>query len=203
MKHCTYFLLFLMLIVLTLPLMAQEKNKKPPAPEPVLTPRPEMPPPAPPLPPDIEQPALNFVKELSKAKYEQIMKLKAVNEMVYKQELLHLYDEQKRLQELKEVDHERFAVMEQIMRLEAKSWELANKFKMADTANRESIKKELYGILAQLFDLKEADKAKEIQRIESDLKELKRTMDFRKNNKDKIIEKHLTELTGESPQMDW
>jgi hypothetical protein len=192
-----------MLMVLVMPVTAQEKNRKPTPPAPPVPPRPEMQPPMPPLPPDIEQPALDYIKNLSKAKYEQMIRLKAMNEAAYRQELLHLYADESRLQSLKEVDHERFAVLEQISHLEAKTWELAEKFKMADSSNKESIRKELYGILNQLFDIKEADKVKEIQRLESDLKELKHNMDFRSKNKDKIIEKHLNELTGEFPQMDW
>lgn len=66
-----------------------------------------------------------------------------------------------------------------------------------DEAAKDEVRAQLRGRIEQLFELREAERARQIERIEQDLARLKKSMESRRKNRDLIIEKRLGELTAD------
>ena len=65
------------------------------------------------------------------------------------------------------------------------------------------MKKELKKVLYQLFDLREKERAQEMERIQERLARLHKEMEERKKHKDQIVENRLNELTGKGYLYEW
>ena len=68
---------------------------------------------------------------------------------------------------------------------------------------KETMKKELVSTLNELFDLKEADKKREISRLENELKKLNDMIDSRNKNRERIIDKRFNEMMGQPEYLEW
>lgn len=66
-----------------------------------------------------------------------------------------------------------------------------------DEAAKDEVRARLRGGIEQLFELREAERARQIERIEQDLARLKKSMESRRKNRELIIEKRLGELTAD------
>lgn len=68
-----------------------------------------------------------------------------------------------------------------------------------DPAEKETIRNELRSRTAEMFDLREKQRREQIAAIERDLVQLKASTEKRQANRDAIIERRVSELTGEDP----
>lgn len=84
-----------------------------------------------------------------------------------------------------------------MLALEFESKELSLKFDKASDADKKGIKDALKANLSELFDLKSKGQELRVKRMEADLAKLKKNLEKRKVNKDKIVEQRLEQLTGE------
>jgi hypothetical protein len=84
-----------------------------------------------------------------------------------------------------------------MLALEFESKELSLKFDKAADADKKGIKENLKANLSELFDLKSKGQELRVKRMEADLAKLKKNLEKRKVNKDKIVEQRLEQLTGE------
>lgn len=66
-----------------------------------------------------------------------------------------------------------------------------------DEAAKDAVRAQLRGRIEQLFEQREAERARQIERIEQDLARLKKSMESRRKNRELIIEKRLGELTAD------
>lgn len=180
-----------------IPLFAQEHPQQPIPPQPPIREKERF------LPPEIEAEAMAYIKEMSAARAEMLNKMKFVHPNEYREQLFRIYEEKSKLEELRMFDLARYEQIVAQQKLEQKSWELAENYRSADPKKKEIIKKELLAVLNNLFDLKETDKKHEIARLEEELKKLHEMINYRNQNKDKIIEKHLKEMLGEMQSFDW
>jgi len=83
------------------------------------------------------------------------------------------------------------------MSLEFESKELALKYDKASDAEKKTIKDSLRGILAELFDLKTKGQELRVKRMEKEMGKLRKNLESRKANKDKIVGQRLEQMTGE------
>ena len=83
------------------------------------------------------------------------------------------------------------------MSLEFESKELALKYDKASDAEKKTIKDSLRGILAELFDLKTKGQELRVKRMEKEMAKLRKSLESRKANKDKIVGQRLEQMTGE------
>lgn len=83
------------------------------------------------------------------------------------------------------------------MSLEFESKELSLKYDKASDADKKTIKDSLRGILAELFDLKTKGQELRVKRMEKEMGKLRKNLESRKANKDKIVGQRLEQLTGE------
>lgn len=81
--------------------------------------------------------------------------------------------------------------------LEFESKELSLKYDKASDAEKKAIKETLRGKLAELFDLKARGQELRVKRMEGEMARLKKNLASRKDNKSKIVEQRLEQLTGE------
>lgn len=84
----------------------------------------------------------------------------------------------------------------EVMKLEAEAQRLAKSYrKAAGDDERAKIRGELQGKLETLFDLREQERARQIERIETDLGKLKKALEDRQAHRADIISRRLGELT--------
>lgn len=88
--------------------------------------------------------------------------------------------------------------------LEVETQVFAFKYRKAkDGATQRGIKSQLSRKLTQLFDLREKQRALEIESIQEELARLKESVEVRKKNKEMIINRRLMELTEGEDYLDW
>lgn len=81
--------------------------------------------------------------------------------------------------------------------LEYETKKLSRKYEKAADADKAAIKAELKAKLAELFDLRLKGQQFRVQRMEKELARLKKDIETRKANKDKIVQERLSQMTGE------
>ena len=156
-----------------------------------------------PRPPSDEQ-IFDFLEKFDPARLQKLVHLEDVDPEEFHKVLKETRREFGRLMELKKRDPERFEQMMHERRMEQETGQLAMHYRNTKNAEeKEKIKKEIRERLEKLFDLREAQKAAEIKRMEEELAKLKEKAKTRKDNRDKIIEQHQKELLGENDDMKW
>lgn len=76
---------------------------------------------------------------------------------------------------------------------------MAAKYQKAGDSERDKIKSELQRNLNELFDRREIERKKEVEK----LAELKKALGVRSNNKEEIIKRRMQELLGETKYLRW
>jgi spermidine/putrescine-binding protein len=87
--------------------------------------------------------------------------------------------------------------------LEIEAELLALRIKKSDSITQPKLRNELAGVLNELFDIKETKKEAEIKQLEKRLKELKESIQARKQNKNEIVERRMQEMLGDSRYYRW
>jgi len=85
-----------------------------------------------------------------------------------------------------------------VVSLEFDSKELSIKYDKAADAEKAGIKADLKVKVAELFDLRLKGQESRVKMMEKDLAKLKKNLETRRANKDKIVEERLGQLTGEN-----
>ncbi len=91
-----------------------------------------------------------------------------------------------------------------IFELEVASKALVVKYqnsKNSDTKTK--LKSQLIKTLNKLFELKEENRRNEVKELEEELKELRKSLRIRMENKDEIIKRRVQELLGEDDYLEW
>jgi flagellar biosynthesis/type III secretory pathway M-ring protein FliF/YscJ len=86
--------------------------------------------------------------------------------------------------------------------LERREYDLADEVKRARGAEaKDKLRKELVETVEKHFEVRQQRRELQIKRLEDELKKLRETMKARGESKDQIIKKYLTELLGDSDDM--
>ena len=203
MKNQKYYILTLVLFLLTPILLAQEKPKAPLEPkEPV----------------DIDQEFdFEFQKFFEMKEEDEKKLLKNLNETLRKNlEQIKKVNKEKYIDLLREsqfknikipfiVKHEKLMQEREnkIFEAEVEVEALAAKHKNTNEKEQRKIKQELKKELNNLFDLKEERRKQEVEELQKELSELKKSLEVRLRNKDKIIERRMQELLEEDQYLEW
>jgi hypothetical protein len=97
-------------------------------------------------------------------------------------------------------DRERLELERKITESEIRTEALAIKY---ESAPSEEIKKELTKSVRDLFDQKEQQRKWEIEMLENEIKELKKKITSRQQNKETIIRRRVEELLGVEDDLEW
>ncbi|MBP90080.1 MAG: hypothetical protein CMJ64_25800 [Planctomycetaceae bacterium] len=109
--------------------------------------------------------------------------------------------EQRRLEELKEVDPELYELERSDAELDRETHELAETLRRALREAREELKKELHGIVSKHFDVRQARRELHLVRLREELDKLTDSMKKRKDAREQIIGRRVSELMGEEDDM--
>lgn len=144
-----------------------------------------------------EQEVLDYISKTYPNKYENLMKLKSRRPQLYKQTLFRAYKEMEFSRRLKEENPEQYENLKLERELESQSQDLAIQYNDAETdEERKAIEEKLESVLIQAFEVKQANREYEIQKLEDRLNDLIEKNEERKSNKSKIIQKRLNQLLG-------
>ena len=135
---------------------------------------------------------------------EEMARLKERNLQRYEKRLQHMYRERLYLERIQEENPERFAEALELRKLAAESRELARQYrKSKDENEQKKLELQLNDILNRLFDLRENERAIEMERVKERLARMQHEMQERKENKAKIIKDRLNELMGKEYLHEW
>lgn len=184
------------------PAWGQDPMERPLGPPPEMM-DPDMGPPPSLEPPPGERPDAPFVdrwldrmKEKNPEEYARLQKLRETSPDEFRQALHEKLTQEKMRFRSREGKHGRPPMNPEIMKLEKEAMDLSKTYRQTtDAAQREQIGKDLREKLEVLFDLREKDRQEHIRRIESDLADLKKSVDERQKNREQIIGRRLQELT--------
>ena len=109
--------------------------------------------------------------------------------------------EQRRLEELKEVDPELYELEKSDAELDRQTHELAEKLRRAPGAAREELQEELQGIVSKHFDVRHARRELHLVRLREELDKLTDSMARRKAAREQIISRRVSELMGEEDDL--
>ncbi len=90
-----------------------------------------------------------------------------------------------------------------IFEIEVEVEALAAKHKSAAANEQGKIKQKLKKGLNKLFELKEERRKQEVEALQKELGELKKSLEIRQRNMDKIIERRIQELLEEDQYLEW
>lgn len=136
--------------------------------------------------------ALLKVKEVDQERYEELLEQSSYNS----------FDMYSGFMEASE--RERMETDRQIEEMEIQTEALGIQYEHASSENdKQKIVTDLKHILGQLFDMKEKSRSLEVEMLEKELKQLKESLNVRKQSKNEIINRRLNELIGKGDYLDW
>jgi hypothetical protein len=105
--------------------------------------------------------------------------------------------------ELKNRDPKAYEKAQELRRLESESHAIAERARGAIPADREAAGKKLKETLDRLFDLREEQKARELDELKRRVGDIEKQLEARKASKERIVDRRKRELLGERLQDDW
>jgi hypothetical protein len=138
-------------------------------------------------------------QELKSIKEENLVKMQ--EKLKRELEMANLYNKERLLRIIDEKYHEDNA---KIAELEDKCYELAALHKESKEAEKQRrLETELKAAITDLFDLREAEREREMKQLETDLTQMKEKLVQRRANKSQIVQKRLDQLLGKKDDMTW
>ncbi|MCE5268973.1 MAG: hypothetical protein LLG00_13930 [Planctomycetaceae bacterium] len=104
-------------------------------------------------------------------------------------------------QSLEKKDPELFALLKKDMEMERKTRELVRDYRQASKDDRDKIKQQIEEQVAKHFDVRQQRRALELKRLEQELQGLREKMDRRSKAKKEIVDKRVSELTGQGDDL--
>ena len=145
-----------------------------------------------------EEELLNFIKEVNPSMVEHLQRVRAINPAEYRQILGGVANQYLELKKLEATNPEAAQKAIEVAKLEGQAQVLANQYKgTTSSQEREELRKRIKAILPQAIEGKIALEELRVAAIEKDIKTLKDRTAQRKQNKDKIVEQKLAEITSE------
>ncbi len=158
----------------------------------------------PPLSPEQREKILAFVDEnmplLSMRLREASEKSAEAVDMLLRRRLFEIH----RLMELQATDPKAFASALREERLSFTSYGLVRQYRTAKTdEERERIKTDLRKAVEELFQIRYENELYRIEKLEEKLRELRDVLAERDANRQEIIDRYLTRITGEDRYLEW
>ena len=139
-----------------------------------------------------------FVREVNPAMAEHIEKVRTINPEEYKKMLGDVSNQYREIKQLEATRPELAKTALEAIKLEARVGELVERYKQThDTQGKEKLRAEIKTILTQSIDKQIVMQEAQAAYIENELRQLKMKIAQKKQNKDKIVEKRLSDLTAE------
>ncbi|MFO7890626.1 MAG: hypothetical protein R6V04_09835 [bacterium] len=152
-----------------------------------------------------EEQALEHIKATyPEEKYQKLLNIKSTRPAVYNRLLQKAYREMQYLDKLKERDPKQYEAMKEMKELEIQTKKLVDQYKNTGSeSEKEKLKNQISELLNKIFDIRQQNRQKEIERLEKRLAEAKENNKKRLQNKDEIIAERLEDLLGKQDWMRW
>jgi len=152
-----------------------------------------------------EEAVLEHVKATyPEERYQKLMDLKENRPTIYNRLLQKVYQEMQYMERLKERDTEQYEAMQVMKTLEMQTKELVDQYNNTEgESEKEKLKNMITEVLNKIFDIRQENRKKEIERLEQRLTEAKENNKKRLQNKDEIIAERLEDLLGKQDWMRW
>ncbi len=145
-----------------------------------------------------------FLEQVAPERAQRLREIKETSPRWYNMAIRRALAAEARLSSMASADSAAYRRHRMMFRLEAESEDLAMQYRQADTdAEREQIRTRLIATLSELFDLREAEKAMEVERLERRLEFLRQKVEERMANKDDIVARRAASMLGERDEMEW
>lgn len=109
--------------------------------------------------------------------------------------------EQRRLEDLKEVDPELYELEKSDMDLDRQTHQLGEQLRRAPKTKQADLRKQLNDLVQKHFDVRQARRELHLVRLAEELDKLRASMEKRKAARDQIISRRVSELVGEEDDM--
>ena len=94
-------------------------------------------------------------------------------------------------------DSEMRKLIELDIRFEHDSHELANEYRIADKDKKDEVKKQLEEVVNKQFESRQKRRALELERLESEMKKIRASIDKRTEARQQIVDRKVNELLGQ------
>lgn len=155
-----------------------------------------------PVTPEMEAQFLAFMKQNDPASVEDLSRLKSQDPQHYQRVVAEGLQRMRFLEMTKKTDRAAYDGLMQEFRLDATSRRLVREYRDGPADKKAAVKKQLETVLSQLFDLRESNRKRQIERLEKQLAELKATTQARGKNKSSIVQRRLEDLLAD-PSTSW
>lgn len=125
------------------------------------------------------------------------------NPRAFLRELRRASREMQMLKRQKKRGGEEYENSKKRITLDHKTQMLAYRYQKANDSEKAALKKQMRPLLDQLFDLKEIERERQVQRLEKKLEDLRASLKNRKSNKSRIIEKRMEKLLRIDRDLRW
>lgn len=150
-----------------------------------------------------EKEGLEFLKENVPAYYDEVVEMKSANPNGYKKMVVEAVQRKWSIQSRAGGDQDYMSELVDIYSMDMETRRLVMKYRSADAGERESIRSSLRQTLAQLFDLREREREREMVSLEERLAALQENLKLRKQNKSLIVDNRIKQLLGEASNLEW
>lgn len=146
-----------------------------------------------------------FLRTFDPRMAEEMNRLRETGRMEEYRRLLH--EANKRMADLKrmkEHNPDEYERVVKVNRLEQETVEMAHRLREGRTDNPpEKVRETLASGVRELFDLREESREREVKELRRRLEELEKSLEKRKANRERIIERRIRELLGEADDEGW
>ena len=152
-----------------------------------------------------EEEVMEFLEKNIPIYYKQMKELKKDDEMEYEEVLDEARMQLEDYNQMLEYSPEEAKLYLRIEVLNSEAGVLAEKYSKSEKkSEKEGIKKKLSANLDEVFDSHIKIRMMEVEMLSEEINEIKSMVEKRKSNKDKIIDRRLTELlSAQDDELDW
>ena len=104
---------------------------------------------------------------------------------------------------MKQADPEMYELLVSDDELDRQAVELADQVRRAKPEDREKLKTELIAVVGKHFEVRQQRRELQLKRMEEEIQRLKGAIKTRNDARDEIVNKRLTELTGDANPLDF
>lgn len=145
-----------------------------------------------------------FVEQFYPGRLEELERLRRTDLGRLRQEIAAIMREKRELDELKEADPEAYERRRDQAQLERQAAELAGKIREAEGQDaKNAAKQRLTEVVSRLFDIQCENVDREVQELNEHVQRMRELLEKRRAAKEKIVERRVGEMSGESEHLHW
>ena len=145
-----------------------------------------------------------FLEDFAPGELQELQQLRLRDTNRFRQALGSILQRKRRLDELKETDPEAYERHRNKAQLEHQAREIATQIREAhDEEAKAAAKEKLCEIVSQLFDIQCEERVQEIEELTKRAEELRQMLEIRQSAKEKIVERRVSDLTGDGDHLRW